>query len=259
MTTQKNPTLTPDLAAIQARILRYGDGYEICQFAESVRGADIEALQARILTTEDALSAYWFARSIPNADVEDLYILAHRHGFANLSFERRADFYALLVESLDQRQQCITTQPHAQSTNRVPPVAPTQTAPGLTPLQAAIQSRILQECAIVRMIRFIRNVPGADIPAFQARVVEVDDVWGIYKFARDVSGADVEALYARALALGFEGKLSPSSRKRAALEQAFEALLVEFRAQRQQLVAGHQAEVEVAADAGAGPEAPAGC
>ena len=45
MTTQTVPTLTPEQAAEQTRILRVGSGVEAYRFAYKVPGADIPALQ----------------------------------------------------------------------------------------------------------------------------------------------------------------------------------------------------------------------
>jgi len=82
----------------------------------------------------------------------------------------------------------------------------------------------------------------------QARVLAVGTAADMLQFAKVIPSADVEALHAAAQAKGFYGL---DEQRRA----EFDALLAEYRAQRQQQTA--QAEVEVTDDAGAWPEAPA--
>ncbi len=115
----------------------------------------------------------------------------------------------------------------------------------------ACQKRVLEFGTGFDAYFYAIKVPGADIAACQARVLAWGTPHDMFRFAMNIHSADVEALYAAAQAQGFNGWCN-------AQENAeFDARLAEYRAQRQQQAAGHQAEVEVTDDAGAGPEAPA--
>jgi len=79
--------------------------------------------------------------------------------------------------------------------------------PNLTPEQAVVQARILQEGSARDTYQFACHHPGADIPALQARLLSVCDGRESYllaNFAKDVDGADISSLQARILEIGFD-------------------------------------------------------
>lgn len=114
----------------------------------------------------------------------------------------------------------------------------------------SLQRHVLAMCDGWEACKLAFLVEDADTTACQARLLEVGGSAELWIFARDIAGADVEALHARAQAQCFEGLDGPRRAE-------FDALLAAYRAQRQQQVAGHQAEVGVADDAGVAPDAPA--
>ena len=113
----------------------------------------------------------------------------------------------------------------------------------------ACQKRVLEFGTGFDAYFYAIKVPGADIAACQARVLAWGTPHDMFRFAMNIHSADVEALYAAAQAQGFNGWCN-------AQENAeFDARLAEYRAQPRQQTA--QADVGVADDAGAAPEAPA--
>ena len=230
-----------DIPALQARLQAVGTGANLYCFSE-IPGADIAALQARLLTVGLGRDLVGFARHARGADILALQARVLQIGLGADAYYFARDVRGADIAACQARVLAVGTGENAYFFAKEIPGADIE----------ALQALVFKTGSCDHAFLFARDVRGADIPALQAHVLAKGGAKIAYLFAKHVRGADVEALHA----------LSTSQQQRGLTRNeraGFDALLAEYRAQRQQQAVGHQADVDVDEEgAGAAPDAPAG-